>query len=163
VLAVAGAVFGVAGLVASMGLGGALLTLTGHDAALGSADTWSLAARLVLAMALWAVIGVGLGAIVSNQVTAIVIVLAFTQFVEPILRLGTSIWEWTAQVGKFLPGAASDALVGASIYSAVGSGGLTATSHVAVLEWWQGGLVLLALALIVTTVGYLTTWKRDVT
>ena len=55
-------------------------------------------------------------------------------------------------------GAASDALVGASFYSvaAMGSGAVDA------LEWWQGGLVLLGIALVATIIGGATTWRRDV-
>ena len=160
VLAIAGAVFGVIGLVVAIGLGAPILTATGNDAALGDTDTWALAGRVVLAMALWAIIGVGVGSLIQNQVAAIVVVLAFTQFVEPILRAGTSIWEWTAAVGRFLPGAASDALVGSSLFTAFGTAG---GSTVDPLEWWQGGLVLLAVAVIVSIVGYLTAWRRDIT
>lgn len=159
VLFVAGAVFGVVGLVASIGLGAPILSLTGIDPALDNPDTWLLAARAVLAMALWAVIGVGIGAVIPNQIASIVVVLAFTQFVEPILRFGASIWEWTAQIGKFLPGAASDALVGASLFTSLGMG----TTEVQTLEWWQGGLVLLGIGVVVTIAGFATSWRRDVT
>ncbi len=159
VLAMAGAVYGVVGLVASMGLGGLVLRLTGTDPVWDSSATWTMTARIVLAMALWALIGVGVGSLITNQVTSIVVVLAFTQFVEPILRFGTSIWDWTAALGKFLPGAASDALVGASIFTSLGTG----ITKVQSLEWWQGGLVLLAIAIIAATAGYFTSWKRDVT
>ncbi len=110
-------------------------------------------------MAIWAALGVGLGVLVPNQVAVIVIVLAFTQFVEPILRFGTSIWEWTAELGRFLPGAASDALVGSSFFTSLGG----ASSAVDPLEWWQGGLVLAAIAAIIVLAGALTTWRRDVT
>jgi hypothetical protein len=79
--------------------------------------------------------------------------------VEPILRFGTSIWEWTAELGKFLPGAASDALVGSSIFTSLGTG----TTAVQSLEWWQGGLVLAAIAAVVAVAGYLTAWRRDIT
>src|SRR5690606_19670613 len=109
----------------------------------------------VLAMALWAVVGVGVGTLVPSQVASIVIVLAFTQFVEPILRIGASIWEWTAHIGTFLPGAASDALVGASIYTMMSP---TGGSTVAPLGWWQGGLVLLGYSVITTVAGYFTSW-----
>jgi len=158
ILAVAGAVFGVIGLVASMGLGATVLQLTGNETALDSSDTWALAGRTVLAMALWAIVGVGVGSLIQNQVAAIVVVLAFTQFIEPILRFGASIWDWTAEVGRFLPGAASDALVGSSIFTAFGM-----TSDVEPLQWWQGGLVLLAIAVVVSVIGYLTAWRRDIT
>ncbi|MCU1409541.1 MAG: hypothetical protein JWR04_248 [Rhodoglobus sp.] len=158
VLAGAGAVFGVFGLIVTLGLGAPILTATGNDAALGESATWALAGRVVLAMALWAVIGVGVGSLIQNQVAAIITVLAFTQFVEPILRLGTSIWDWTAAVGRFLPGAASDALVGSSIFTSFAGGGSADP-----LEWWQGGLVLLGVAAAVSIVGYLTAWRRDIT
>lgn len=159
VLALAGALFGVVGLVASMGLGAFVLSLTGTDPRLGDGEMWLLAARIVLAMALWAVIGVGVGTLIPNQIASIVVVLAFTQFVEPILRFGASIWDWTAQVGKFLPGAASDALVGSSIFTSLGM----STGEAQTLEWWQGGLVLLGLAAVVTIAGFFTSWRRDVT
>lgn len=159
VLAVAGAFLGVVGLVASIGLGAPILALTGVDPALDAGETWALAGRVVIAMALWAVIGVGVGALIPSQIGSIIVVLAFTQFFEPILRFGASIWEWTAQIGQFLPGAASDALVGASIFTSLGTAGAETVS----LEWWQGGLVLLGLAVVLSVAGFLTSWRRDVT
>jgi ABC-2 type transport system permease protein len=30
------------------------------------------------------------------------------------------------------------------------------------LEWWQGGLVLLGIAVVATVLGGATTWRRDV-
>jgi ABC-type transport system involved in multi-copper enzyme maturation permease subunit len=158
-MAVVGAVYGVVSLIASIGVGAAVLEAVGQDSRLDDGNTWVLAARVILAMVLWAVIGVGLGSIVPNQVAVIVIVLAFTQFVEPLLRSVSSIWEWTARVGQFLPGSASDALVGWSVFTSLGA----ATTEVVALDWWQGGLVLLGIAVVAAGIGYLTTWKRDVT
>jgi hypothetical protein len=158
-LAVVGAVYGVAALIASVGLGASILAATGHDAGLGHSDTWLLFARIVLAMAIWAVIGVGLGALIPSQVAAIVIVLAFTQFVEPILRLVSTFADWMASIGKFLPGAASDALVGSSIFTSLGA----STGETQSLDWWSGGLVLLGYAVLAGTFGYFTSWRKDVT
>jgi ABC-2 type transport system permease protein len=155
-LFVVGAAFGVVALAASVGIGAVVFNGFGIDPLLADSATWALIGRTVLAMALWAVIGVGLGVLVPSQVASIVIVLAFTQFVEPLLRFASSFTEVTADVGKFLPGAASDALVGASFFTLASPGG-------AVLESWQGGLVLLAYGLLATGFGYLVSWKRDVT
>lgn len=152
-----GAGLGVAAFATSVGAGAAALAAFGLETGLDQSDTWALIGRGVLAMALWGAIGVGLGALVPNQVAAIVIVIAFTQFVEPILRLAASFSEVTANIGKFLPGAASDALVGSSIYTMMPMGGSSS------LEWWQGGLVLLGLAVVATVIGGATTWRRDVT
>jgi ABC-2 type transport system permease protein len=158
-MALVGALYGVVALAGSIAAGAVVLGVTGNDAGLADADTWVLSARVLLAMALWAVIGVALGALVRNQVAALVIVLAFTQFVEPILRSVAFLWEWTAQVGKFLPGSASDALVGWSVFTSLGASSTQSVS----LEWWQGGLVLFAIAVVAAVLGYATSWKRDVT
>jgi hypothetical protein len=154
-LSLAGAAYGVIALIASIGVGASVLAAFGIDPLLGEPETWAFIGRSVLAMALWAAIGVGLGALVPSQIAAIVIVLAFTQFVEPLLRVGASITDWSAQVGQFLPGSASDALVGASIYTSISPSTVS-------LDWWQGGLVLAAIALIATVIGFFTSWRRDV-
>lgn len=153
-----GALFGVIAWASTVGLGAAALGAFGLDTALGSADTWAMVGRGVLAMALWAAVGVGLGALVPSQVAALIIVIAFTQFLEPVLRLVSSFNEVSANVARFLPGAASDSLVGASFYSVAMPGGSAET-----LLWWQGGLVLLAIAVVTTAAGYFTSWRRDVT
>lgn len=155
---VVGALFGVIAWAATVGLGAAALGSFGLDAALESADTWALIGRGVLAMALWAAVGVGLGALVPSQVAALIIVIAFTQFVEPVLRLAASFNDVTANVARFLPGAASDALVGASFYAIATPGG-----NAEALIWWQGGMVLLAIGVVTTVAGYFTSWRRDVT
>lgn len=152
-----GAGLGIAAFATSVGAGAAALAAFGLETGLDQSDTWALIGRGVLAMALWGAIGVGLGALVPNQVAAIVIVIAFTQFVEPVLRLAASFSDLTAQIGRFLPGAASDALVGTSIYSMMSMSASTS------LEWWQGGLVLLGLAVVATVIGGATVWRRDVT
>lgn len=155
-----GFVYGIVGLIASVGIGSLVMQLVGVSPGLDSSDNWALIARALVAMALWAVIGIGLGVLIPNQVAVIVSVLAFTQFLEPLLRLGASFWEWTAYVGRLLPGAATDALVGSSIYSVALA---PAAEGVAALEWWQGGLVLGGYALVFIALGALTTWRRDVT
>ncbi|MEO6827067.1 MAG: ABC transporter permease [Microbacteriaceae bacterium] len=153
---VVGAAYGVVALVAAVGIGAIVLSAMGIDTALGEGTTWALVGRSILAMALWALIGVGLGTLVPNQVATIIIVLAFTQFVEPLLRLASSFTDVTAALGKFLPGAASDGLVGSSFFtiSSPASG---------VLDWWQGGLVLAGYAVAFTLAGYFTSWRKDVT
>ena len=152
-----GAAFGIVALLASVGVGALVIGAFGVDTMLGDGDTWLLVGRTILAMGLWAVVGVGLGVLVPSQVASIVIVLAFTQFVEPLLRFAASLVEWAAEIGKFLPGAASDALVGASIFT------VATPADASMLEWWQGGLVLLAYAVAATIGGYFVSWKRDVT
>lgn len=151
-----GAAYGVVALVASVGAGALALSILGIDTALGDADTWAMFGRALIAMALWAAIGVGLGTLVPNQTAAIVIILAFTQFVEPLLRFAGGLSDVTAAIAKFLPGAASDALVGKSFFT-------ISNPAAASLDWWQGGLVLLGYAVLFTVIGYFATWRKDVT
>lgn len=154
---VIGAFYGVAALAGSAGLGSATLAASGQATGLGEGDTWLLLARIVLAMALWALVGVGIGSLVPSQVGSIVAIIAFTQFLEPILRTAGAFLDWFGEVARFLPGALGDALVGASIYSTI------AAPTTDPLTWWQGGLGLAAYALVFGAIGALTTWRKDVT
>jgi ABC-type transport system involved in multi-copper enzyme maturation permease subunit len=156
VAAVVGAAYGVAATAATVGLGALVLGSVGESTLLDEPATWAMLARMVLAMAIWAVLGVGLGVLVPSQVGSIVAILAFTQFVEPIARTAAAFVEPLSGVARFLPGAAGDALVGASFYSAFAGGGST-------LEWWQGGLVLAGYAAVFLVIGAATFWRRDVT
>ncbi|MFJ6653335.1 ABC transporter permease [Microbacterium sp. NPDC091313] len=151
-----GLLFGVIGVVASVLPGAGVLASMGLETGLGSSDTWALLGRMLVSFVLWTLLGIGVGSVVRNQVVAIVVVLAFTQFVEPIARLAGGFVEALEPVARFLPSAASDALVGASALSI----GLPTASDP--LEWWAGGLVLLAYAVVFVVLGAVTTWRRDV-
>jgi hypothetical protein len=163
VAALMGALYGVFGLIGSVGIGAPVLVALGEDTALGEPEVIGVLLRTLVATALWSLLGLGLGALLTSQIAAIVIVLAFTQFVEPILRLVAAVWEWSAQLGRFLPGSATDALVGAGILSSLNA--LDPTVPVAAVDaltWWQGGLVLGGLAAVLLVAGALTTGRRDV-
>lgn len=155
--AVLGVVYAVIAIVATVGPAAGFLAGFGLDTDLTSSDTWALLVRIVIAFVLWVLVGIGVGALVRNQVAAVVIVLAFTQFVEPLARLAASFVEGLSNVTNFLPGAAGDALVGSSILAIAGAGAASAP-----LEWWAGGLVLLGYAAVFLVIGYFTSWRRDV-
>jgi ABC-type transport system involved in multi-copper enzyme maturation permease subunit len=147
--------FGMLALAASVAGAAPVVAGTGHAALLGDAGIWRALAQAVLGMVLWAGIGVGVGAVLRNQVAAIVVILAFSQLVEPLARIGLSAWSATREVAQYLPGAAADALVGASIYT-MGGG------PARLLEWWQGALVLAGYAALFCVLGALTTLRRDI-
>ena len=94
-----------------------------------------------------------------NQVGAIVGVLVFTQFLEPVGRAAAAFVDGLSDVTRFLPGAASDALVGASVFNGAAR---RAASCGDPLEWWAGGLVLLGYAVVLLVLGHLFSWRRDV-
>lgn len=153
--AVLGLVYGLVGTLAAVGAGAAVLSLLDLPTFLDEASTWRTIALSVLALALWAVVGVGFGSVLTNQVAAIVVVLAFTQFVEPVLRFVLTLTTWGPGIAAYLPGAAGEAVSGGSIYSESGMGTL--------LTWWQGALVLLAYGLGLAAIGRVTTFRRDIT
>jgi hypothetical protein len=153
-----GAIFALLALISAVGPGAAFLAVFGLDTARGPSDTGAMFGRIAIALILWTLVGVGVGTLVRNQVAAIVIVLAFTQFVEPIARVAGNFVDGLRDVTHYLPGAASDALVGFSIFSTMGSDPSVTTG----IEWWVGGLVLAGYALVLLVLGHLVSWRRDV-
>lgn len=152
-----GVLYGAVAIVSSVLPAAVALAIFGIDTEFGSSDTWALLARMLLAAVLWVIVGLGVGALIRSQVGAIVIVLVFTQFVEPIARTAGGFIDAVANIVEYLPGAAGDALVGASIFT--GFAGQSADAP----EWWVGGFVLLAYAVVFGGLGYLTSWRRDIT
>jgi ABC-2 type transport system permease protein len=104
-----GAGFGlVAGAVAA-GVGTAALRARGIDVRLDGGDYALLVAGGAAATALWAAIGVGLGAVVRNQVPTLVGLCAWLLFVENLLVGDVA---GVGGVGRLLPGAAGKAISG---------------------------------------------------
>ena len=154
-----GLLIGVLGTAASLAGGASGLSIGGAEAELFAAATWKTAGLSVLAMTLWAVVGVGLGMLIISQVGVIIGVLAFTQLVEPLARLGLGMFEQTAGIGKFLPGAASDSVAGGnSIYTMMLGFGGDGSS----LSVWQGALVLAGYGILFGLAGYFLRIRRDV-
>jgi ABC-2 type transport system permease protein len=98
----------VAGAVAA-GVGTAALRARGIDVRLDAGDYALLVAGGAAATALWAAIGVGLGALVRNQVPTLVGLCAWLLFVENLLVGDVA---GVGDVGKLLPGAAGKAISG---------------------------------------------------
>jgi ABC-2 type transport system permease protein len=97
------------------------------------------------ATALFAVIGVGLGAILRNQTHAITIALVWTLTVETLLM------STAPEIYRWLPGGASNAMTPA------------ATLKGGMLPMWAGALLLAAYALAFATAGTRRIANRDIT
>jgi ABC-2 type transport system permease protein len=99
-----------------------------------------------VALTIYAVLGVGLGALLRNQVGAIVGGLVYLFVIEPIIRSIPA----TAGAYKWMPGGGLEAL--------------TATFEgPELLEPWQGGLLLLGYGLVAALLGTVLAVRRDVT
>ena len=89
---------------------------------------------------------------------AILLTIGGTLILESILiALAKAIFHYDL---NWLPNGAGAALAGDI---ARGFGGGNGHDGIQLLNWWQGGLVLLAWGLGPLTLGYFTTFRRDVT
>jgi ABC-2 type transport system permease protein len=140
-----GAGFGLAASALAAGVGTAALLGRGVEIQLGAGDYALLLAGGAAAAALWAAIGVGLGAVVRNQVPTVVGICAWLLFVEGLLVGDVAD---IAEVGRFAPGALGEAMSGQD------PGTLLSPAVAAAL------LALYAAAAAVT--GSLATTRRDV-
>jgi hypothetical protein len=164
-----GALYGVVTMGAVAGLGGGTMALVGWPTGLGEAATWGYLARGVLALTIWAMVGVGLGVLLKSQVAAIIVVLAFNTTIEPTLRTIPAFTGRTLGFLDYLPGAAGDAVVGKSMFlgmnvamSEEAGGSAADLSGYTQLDWPMAVAVLVGYALVFAAIGYFTTWRRDV-
>jgi hypothetical protein len=151
-----GLAYGIGATLAAVGVGGAVLALKGIDTQLTRPETYLNLMLGTFAMMLWAMVGVGLGALIRHQMAAIVILLVFNQLIEPILRMVGMLNTTTAKIAMFLPGAAGEALAGGGIFS------LMLGPEPEELANWASAGVLLAYALVFAALGYATSFRRDV-
>jgi hypothetical protein len=151
-----GLLYGLVGTVAVVGISAPVLSGRGDGAFLADGDVVEVILLGIVVTALWAAIGVAFGSVLTNQVAAIVVILAFTQFVEPIARLALGGFDSLDGITKFLPGAAADGLMGASFFGALGGESddlLSRPAALVVMLAYAGGLAL---------VGRYTTLRRDI-
>lgn len=155
VAAVMGAVYAV--VAAVLGLLGMLFggaTVTGSD--LGTVVEVSAAAILVLA--LWAVLGVGLGTLINNQLAAIVSVLVYLLLVEQIIS-GLAALSELGRIDDYLPGGAASAVLtglsGEGLFGGAFSG--------MTLPWWVALLIFLGYAVVAVLAGAAGAQRRDIT
>jgi ABC-2 type transport system permease protein len=135
-------VLGLAVVIAGNGTSGIMLTEFGH-----------VFPGVFLASMMFAVYGVGLGALLRNQVVALVVGLGFASIVEPIVV------AVVPGVGKYLPGQAAQALSSVTANAGAGFGGRV----VHLLPWWAGGIMLLVYGVVLAVAGTYTSLRADVT
>jgi ABC-2 type transport system permease protein len=143
--ALLGAWFGLVASALAAAVGSVALRVRGIDVQLSSADYELLLAGSVAAAALWAAIGVGVGAVVRQQVPTVVGLSAWLLFVEGLLVGDVA---GVGDVGRFAPGAAAAAITGQDPDTLLAP---------------AVGLLLLAVYVAVAAVaGSLVTARRDV-
>jgi hypothetical protein len=106
----------------------------------------------LLVLGLWALIGLGAGILIPNQVAAILIAVGAAWIVLPLAGLLLGLVSWGKGIVPYLPNEATSAMVGA----------VNTSSTVVLLSWWGGALVLVAYAAVLAGIGSMLTIRRDV-
>jgi hypothetical protein len=106
----AGAAFGLLAEGATIGLGSVVLSARGLPIRLAGGDYTQLLLGGTAAAALWAPLGLGVGALLRNQVGTIVGLCAWLLFVESVL-----IGQLPGAI-RYFPGSAADAISGTTFH-----------------------------------------------
>ena len=149
---VAGLAYGVVFVAAGAVLGAVVLAIRGYPLGLGAPGVVRSMLLAALACAVWAVFGLGLGTLITNQIVALLTAIGFAALAGPLLGLGLQALKLGA-VAQYLPNQASSALVAGT------NGGLEQQ----LLPWWGGALVLAGYGLAFAGIGVAVTTRRDVT
>lgn len=145
-----GGVFGVVGVLAALVGAGIVIAVRGGSMGLDDGSLWRAMVLVVLAIALWTVLGLGLGTLLRNQIAAVLVAIGLGVVVEPIVGLVLNLLDLGA-VAKFLPSAASSAVLDPDV------------AGVELLPWWAGALVMVGYAVVVGALGVLLSVRRDIT
>jgi ABC-2 type transport system permease protein len=101
----------------------------------------------IVVIAIFAVVGIGVGVLVRNQIAAVIGALAYLFVIEPLIQIIPIV----KSVYPYLPGAAAGAITGV----ARGAGA-------SLLTPWLGALVLLGWGLLFAALGWILTIRRDI-
>ena len=153
-VALAGLGYGVAGVLAGVVGGASVIAARGAKVDLLGDGVPRALISAAVAVALWAVVGLGVGTLIRNQIVALLVSIGLAWIAEPIIALVLNVTHVGA-VAKFLPSQATSALVSPR----TDSGGIT----IDLLPWWGGALVLLGYAALAGALGAALTLRRDIT
>ena len=146
-----GLALGVLCVGASLAVGSTWLNARGFALDVGSDSTLRIIFGGIVAVAIYGIIGVGVGALLRNQVAAVVGIVIYLFVAEPILSAIPKVQE----AYPYLPGGAASALTATQDPNV--------QSPVQLLDPWVGGLLLLAYGLAFAILGSGLTVRRDVT
>jgi ABC-2 type transport system permease protein len=146
--AILGAVLAIVLLVATFVGGGITLVVQGGSFSSLLGQVPAVAPGMILVFALFAILGVGIGSVLTNQVAALVVSLGWFLIVENIL---IGLFKGTA---RWVPTGAAAAA--SNLTRGEGSG-------IFLFSWWQGALLMLAYGLVFALVGSLILTRRDIT
>jgi ABC-2 type transport system permease protein len=152
-LLVIGGGYGLLSMVGSVSVGAITLKLVGADP-FPSVEVVRTLLLSLLVLGLWALIGLGVGILIPNQVAALLIGVGVAWIVEPLLVFALSFWDFAHDhLVPYFPSAATNAIVNA----------VQSSPDEVRLDWWAAALVLVAWAAALAGLGIVRTVRQDVT
>lgn len=152
-LLVIAAGYGLLSLVGSVSLGAAALRIGDADP-FPSVEVLRTLVLSLLVLGLWALIGLGVGILIPNQVAALLIGVGVAWIVEPLLVFALSFWDFAADhVVPYFPSSATNDVINA----------VASSTEATRLSWWAAALVLGAWASALAGLGILRAVREDVT
>ncbi|CAN5889519.1 hypothetical protein BH24ACT8_BH24ACT8_13040 [soil metagenome] len=115
----------------------------------------------LLVLALWALMGLGIGVLITNQVAALFVAVAVAWIVEPLLGWGLTFLDGGDTFARFFPSQATTATLNVftgadeQVTRSMGGSGEQ-------LPWWGAALTLIAYAGVMTVIGVWLTRRRDI-
>jgi TM2 domain-containing membrane protein YozV len=138
-------------LVGAVSVGATIIAIRGFSP-FPDSSIWRTLALSLLVLAVWALIGLGAGILIPNQVAALLISIGLAWIVEPLVGFLIGAQSWGKGAAPYFPSNATAAALG----------GNSAAGSFTPLSWWAAALVLVGYAAIMTLVGSFLTVRRDV-
>ena len=151
-LVLVAAAYGALSLIGSVLVGAVTLQARGAEA-FPSAQVFRTLVLSLLVLGLWALIGLGAGILIPNQVAALLIAVGVAWIVEPIAGLAIKQWDFGREhIAPYLPSEASQAVINTALASA----------DDVRLSWWGGAIVLVVWAAAFAGVGIVRVVRQDI-
>ncbi|MFI6634499.1 ABC transporter permease [Nonomuraea fuscirosea] len=154
----AGLAYGATAVAVAGGALWGVAVLKGITLGLPAGTVAALLARIALTMAVYTLLGLAVGALLRNQVTALIAVGAYFYMIETVLMLIPGI----KLLYPYLPGGATAALTGFT-YLADAIADQTGTSATPLLSAPAGAAVLVCYALVAIAIAVAAPLRRDIT
>ena len=152
-LLIFGVIYGITSVAAGMLVAVPFVLANNGSFLLDQPSTWRSIILGICSIALWTMIGMGLGILIKNMLIAVVVGVILGFLVEPIVSVVFFLKQWD-QLLNVMPSGATNAML--EITSPV----LFAAQHPT--PWWLAGMILAAWCLLPALAGLLSAVRRDV-
>ncbi|CAN5481494.1 multidrug ABC transporter permease [soil metagenome] len=160
-LCIIAAVSGLVHVIGALIGGGLILGSAGLPVYPDALELTKTLLLMLLVLALWTLIGLGVGVLIPNQVAALCLAIAVAWIVEPLAGFGLTFVDWGESLSRYFPSqvtaATLDVFTGTdeSLRSALGGPSDP-------LTWFAAALVLLVYAAVMAGIGLVLTRSRDI-